>query len=220
MNPWINKVMTAGSGILIQGVLWFIFWIGPAFPFYQADPRWGHNFAMPIVFIIVGLAYHFRKLSSQLVAVFASFLTIPTFLAFWSGIEATLAASILLVITIILYLAERRREVELINPRPRLKAWLKIHFLNFAYIGLAHMALIFFLVRWYNPQPFLNYLPVESRVADWPTAAFDLMLLVLTPIAVMERYVKKVGRIEVSKLGFVWAMLMIIVPLLIIVTQR
>jgi hypothetical protein len=212
--------MTVGSAILIQGVLWLIFWIGPAFHIYQTDPRWAHNFAMSTIFITVGLAYNFRKLSCQFVAVFASFLSIPTFLAFWSGIEATTAAGILLSITIVLYLIDRRRDVELINPKPRLKAWLKIHFLNFAYIGLAHMPLLFFLIRWFNPQPFLSYLPIESRTADLPTDVFNLMLLVLMPFAVMERYVKKMGKIDVSKMGFIWAMLMIIVPLLIIVTQR
>jgi len=220
MNPKLDEFMTTGYGILIQGIAWLVFWvISPAFKLYEADPRWAHNFAMAIVFITVGLTYRFRKLSCQLVAVFASFLTIPTFLAFWSGIEATSMAGTLLIITIILYLIERRRNIELLNPRPRLKAWLRIHFLNFAYIGLAHMPLIFFLVRWYNPQPFLMYLPVESRIADLSTAVFNLMFLLLTPLAAMERYVKKVGRLDVSKLGFFWAMLMMAMPLIIIAMQ-
>lgn len=81
------------------------------------------------------------------------------------------------------------------------------------------MPLIFFLVRWYGPQPFLKYLPVESRIADLSTAAFNSMFLLLTPLAVMERYVKKVGKIDVSKLGFLWAMLMMVVPLIIIAMQ-
>lgn len=219
MSIKIDKVMTAGYGILIQGIMWLLIWVGPAFHLYVEDPRWAHNFTMAIIFIAVGLGYHLRKLSCQVVAVFASFLTIPTFLAFWSGIEATFTAGTLLIIIIALYFIERRRDVELLNPKPRLKAWFKIHFLNFAYIGIAHMPLIFFLVRWYNPQPFLNYLPVENGIADLPTAAFDLMLLALTPLAVMERYIKKVGRVDIAKLGFYWAMLMIMVPLIIIALQ-
>jgi hypothetical protein len=118
-----------------------------------------------------------------------------------------------------MYLIDRRRDVELLNPRPRLKAWLKIHFQNFAYLGLLHMPLIFFLVRWPNPQPFLNYLPVESRIVDLSTIAFNLMLLVLTPLAIMDRYVAKVGKTDVPKLGFVWTMLMIAVPTIIIAIQ-
>jgi hypothetical protein len=216
----VEKFMTAEYGILMQGIAWLIVWtISPAFQLFEADPRWAHNFAMALIFIAVGLAYHGHKLSCQLVAVIASFLTIPTFLAFWSGIEATFAAGILLIMTIGLYLIERRRSVGLLNSRPRLKAWLTIHFLNFAYIGLAHMPLIFFLVRWYNPQPFLQYLPVENGIADLSTAAFNSMFLVLTPLAVMERYVKKIGRMNVAKLGFLWAMLMMVVPLIIIALQ-
>lgn len=212
-----EKFMTAGSGILMQGVFWLVFWLGPAFRLFEADPRWSHNFAMSIIFITIGLAYHFRKISCQVLAVFASFLTIPTFLAFWPGVEATFAASIMLGITILLFLIDSQRGVELVNPNPRLKAWLKIHLLNFAYLGLAHMPFIFFLVRWYNPQPFLNYLPVENRIADLPTAAYNLMLLLFVPLAIMERYVKKIWVIEVSKLGFLWSVLMITVPLFIIV---
>lgn len=118
MDSNLEKVMTAGYGILIQGIAWLVFWtISPAFQLFEADPRWAHDFAMAIVFITVGLGYRFRKRSCQLVAVFASFLTIPTFLAFWSGIEATFAAGTLLIITIILYLIERRRNIELLNPR-------------------------------------------------------------------------------------------------------
>lgn len=211
--------MTAGSGVLIQGVLWLLFWIGPALGLFESDPRWGHNFAMAIIFITIGLAYHFRKISCQVVAVFASFLTIPTFLAFWSGVEATFAASIMLAVTILLYFVDRQRSVELVNPNPRLKAWLKIHLLNFAYLGLAHMSFIFFLVRWYNPQPFLNYLPAENGIADLPTATYNLMLLLFVPLATMERYVKRIWALEVSKVSFIWSLLMIIVPLLIIVLR-
>jgi hypothetical protein len=205
--------MTVGTGILIQGILWLIFWLGPAFGLFEADPRWGHNFTLPIIFITVGLAYNFRKLSCEFIAVFQAFLTVPTLLALWYWTSATYAAIILLIITIILYLVERMRESELVNPRPRLKAWLKIHFLNFAYFGLAHMPLIFFLVRWFNPEPFLPYLPVEHHTS---TSIFNFMLLILTPFAVMERYVKKIGRISVTKIGFIWAMLMIIIPLIAI----
>jgi hypothetical protein len=221
MSAKVDRVMTAGYGILIQGAMWLIFWtLGPAFHLYEADPRWAHNFAIAIVFITVGLAsVHFHKVSCQLVAVFASFLTIPTFLAFWSGIEATFVAGSLLMVTIALYLMERRRDVELLNPRPHLRAWLKIHSMNFAYLGLAHMPLIFFLIRWFNPQPFSNYLPVENRIADLSTASFDLMLFALIPLAAMERYVKKIGRLDVPKLGFIWVMLMIIMPLFVIAIQ-
>lgn len=203
--------MTTRSGLLIQGVLWLVFWLGPAFHLFEADSRWAHNFALALVFITVGSASNFQKISCELVAVIASFLTIPTFLGYISGINATYIAASLLILNLLLYLAERRRKVELLNPAPRLRAWLKIHQLNLAYLGLAHMPLIFFIVRWYNPSAFYAYLPLEHEIS---TSSFNLMLLPLTIFGMMERYVRKIGKLQVSLIGFTWSMLMIVVPLI------
>lgn len=213
------RVFTTGSGFLMQGLLWLVFWMGPAFSLFEADPRWGHNFALPILFIFVGLAYHFRKLSCDLVAVVVSFLTVPIELGLWYWREAAYVAILLLVVMIILFFCEIRSKVELINPKPRLKAWLKIHLLNLAFLGLAHMPLLFFLVRWFYPTPFMNYLPVESGYHDLSTIVFNAMLFVLVPFAVMERYVKRIHRIETSKLAFLWTILMIAAPLIVIAFQ-
>jgi hypothetical protein len=196
-----------------------MFWVGPAFSLYEADPRWGHNFALPILFVLVGLAYYFRKLSCDLVAVVASFLTVPTELAFWYWREAAYVAAFLLVIMIILFLFEKRSKVELINPKPRMKAWLKIHLLNLAILGLAHMPLLFFLVRWFYPTPFMIYLPVENGYRDLSTIVFNAMLFVLVPIAVMQRYVKRIYGIDTSRLAFLWTVLMIAAPLVVIAFQ-
>ena len=120
---------------------------------------------------------------------------------------------------IILFLFEKRSKVELIDPKPRMKAWLKIHLLNLAILGLAHMPLLFFLVRWFYPTPFMNYLPVETGYHDLSTIVFNTMLFVLVPFAVMERYVKRIHGIETSKLAFLWTILMIAAPLVVIAFQ-
>ncbi len=206
-----DKVMTSSNGILIQGITWLIFWIGPAFYLFREDPRWGHNFALPIIFVTVGLAFYFRKISCQLVAVISAFLIVPSMLAFWSWSIATGIAIGLLGIMIILYLAEKGRESELVHPNPRLNAWLKIHLMTFAYIGLAHMSLVFFLVRWFNPEPFSIYLPAEHHIS---TSIFNAMLFILVFLAILERFVRKVGKYQVGKVGFIWAMLMMILPMI------
>jgi hypothetical protein len=209
----LDKLMTSGNGILMLGILWLIFWLGPAFFLFQEDSRWGHNFAIPILFIIVGLAYNINKISCQLTAVVASYLTIPILLAFWRWDTGTYVAIVFLVIFLIFYLTERNRKPELINPNQRLKAWLKIHAMTFAYIGLVHMPLIFFFVRWYNPDPFLDYLPIEHHAS---TTMFNIMLFILTLFAITERFVKRIGNMLVSKMGFTWAVLMVIIPIIII----
>ena len=209
----VSKYMNSGNGILILGVLWLIFWLAPAFFLFQEDPRWGHNFAIPILFIIVGLAYKTNKISCQLIAVIASYITIPTLLAFWPWDTATIISSIFLLVLILFYIVERNRKTELINPNQRLRAWLKIHSMTFAYIGLVHMPLIFFFVRWFNPEPFLDYLPIEHHVS---TSTFNAMLFVLTIFAIMERNIKKIGRFNIPKAGFIWSILMIILPIIAI----
>ncbi len=212
MKLSIEKAMTAGNGILIIGIAWLLFWLGPAFPMFEKDPRWGHNFVLPVVFITIGAAYNLKKLSCQLVAVFASFIvTIPTLLAFWPWNIALMIALMFLGIIAALFLIESGRKTELLDPGPRLKAWLMIHLLNFSYIGIAHMPLIFFLSRWTNPDPFMANLPAEHEIS---TTIFNAMLLVLIPLAAMERYVQRPGRFQVPKVGFIWAMLMIIIPLI------
>ena len=209
----MNKLMTSGTGIFMIGAAWLIFWLGPAFFLFEKDPRWGHNFAIPIVFMTVGLAYHFRTIACDTVAVFSVFIvTIPTLLALWSWETALILAILFFGVVILIYLVERKAG-EIINPGPRLKIWLKIHLLNFSYIGLLHMPLIFFISRWSNPDPFSTYLPAEH---DIPTAVFNAMLFVLIPLAVMERYVQMLGGYAVSKIGFVWSILMIMIPLLVI----
>jgi hypothetical protein len=209
----LDNFMSAGNGFFILGVLWLITWLGPAYILFQGDSRWGHNFAIPILFIIVGLAFNINKNSCQLTAAFASYITIPTFLAFWSWDIATIIAILFFIMFIIFYFVERLRKTELIQPNQRLNIWIKKHAMTFAYIGLVHMSLIFFFVRWFNPGPFSTYLPIEHHVS---TSIFNIMLFVLTIIAIMERFVKKIGKINIPKLGFFWSILMIILPLLAI----
>lgn len=214
LKVYADKNMTAANGIILQGVLWLWFWLGPAFFLFQEDPRWGHNFAIPIIFITVGIAYHVKKISCQLTAFISAFFLVPTLLAFWPWKVATIIASVFLGIFIILYLLERGRETELINPNPRFRLWLRNHMMTFAYLGLVHMSLIYFLVRWQNPDPFLTHLPVEH---DVPTTIFNAMLFILVPLAIMERFVKKIWGFPVTKVGFIWAILMMIIPYLTIV---
>jgi hypothetical protein len=213
LNEEISKYMSMGTGLLILGILWILFWLGPAMPLYEADIRWGHNFVIPILFITVGIAYYSKSLACQFFAVISSFLTVPLFLAMWWYADVLYIALALLAILIILYLLERTGKFKILQPNPRLKAWEKIHFLNFAYIGLAHMPLIFFLLRW-GLQDTSPYLPVEHEMS---TSIFNLMLLVLVPLAAMERYVKKIGNFSVTKIVFVWTILMIIFPMISII---
>lgn len=213
MDEKYEKYLNGGNGYLIIGIIWLIFWLGPAFDLFVENRRWGHNFALPIMFITVGMAYNTKTISCNFIAVIASFLTVPTLLGFWSWSTATKVSIFFLVLFILFFFAERASENELINPNPRFKAWLKRHLLTFAYLGLAHMTLIFFLVRWYNPEPFELFLPPEHHAS---TTVFNIMLLILVTLSIMERFVAKIGRVKIPKAAFVWSIFMIIVPLIVI----
>jgi len=210
LDSRIDRITTIGFGLLLQGILWLISWLRVFFIFFLFDPRWGHNFALAIIFVTVGLAYYFRKTSCRLVAVASAFLIVPTEMAYWSWETATNAAIALFIVMIVPYAIERTRRTELVSPTTRLRAWLKVHLMNFAYLGLAHMPLIFFVGRWPNQERFAEYLPKEFEL---PTIVFNLMLLVLAILGIGERYTSHVGRYRLSTIGFAWSILMIIVPL-------
>ncbi len=209
----LDKIMTVGTGFFLIGAIWLIFWFGPAFFLFEKDQRWGINFVIPIVFMTVGLAYNSRALTCQLAAVFASLIvTIPTLLSLWSWKISLLAANSFFTIVCLLYFADRTIG-EVFHPNQKLKAWLNIHLLIFSYIALLHIPLIFFISKWSNPDLFSNILPDKDYM---PIIIFNAMLFVLIPLAMMERYVKKFAGIDLSKAGFVWSVLMILIPLLVV----
>jgi hypothetical protein len=146
-----------------------------------------------------------------LIAVTSAFFIVPTLLAYWSWGVATMISGSLLGIFLIMYFIEKGRETELIVPNTRLRSWLKIHLLTFAHLGLAHMPLIFYLVRWANPDSFVEFLPLEHEIS---TSIFNAMLIPLVILAILERFVKKIGIFQVAKAGFIWVVLMIVIPLI------
>jgi hypothetical protein len=205
-GPW----MTTGTGIFLLGVAWLLFWLGPAFHLYEADPRWAHNFAFALIFIIVGIAYFRPSLSTGMISLVASFITIPTELAYWSGMVATLMETVLLAAIIVVVAAEWQLKRPLLAAGPKAGFWLKIHLPVLSYIGIAHMPFIFFMVRWVSSAPYLTYLPVEH---EYSTTIFNAMVLILVVFAIAGHYGKEVRGFSIQRAGFYWAVLMLLVPL-------
>ena len=205
-----RRWMTTGTGIFLLGLAWLGFWLGPALPLYQADPRWAHNFAFALIFLTVGIAYLRPSVLTGIGAVIASFITIPTELAFWSGMTATAIEGVLLVLVAVVAAVEWWKKGPLITPGPRAGFWLKTHLPLLSALGLAHIPFIFFLVRWMNGVPYLQYLPIEH---EYSTTIFNAMLLVLVSIAMAEQYLKNVGRVSIPRAGFIWSLVMLLLPL-------
>jgi hypothetical protein len=205
-----GRWMTAGTGIFLLGLAWLIFWLGPAFHLYDADPRWAHNFAFALVFIIVGFASFHPSVATGVISLFASFITIPAELAYWSGTVATLMEIVLLGAIILIVTAEWKLKRPLVVAGPKAGSWLKIHLPVLSYIGIAHMPLIFFMVRWINAAPYLTHLPVEH---EYSTTIFNAMVIILMMFAIAGHYVKEIRGFSLQRAGFYWAVLMLIVPL-------
>ncbi|WP_440949795.1 hypothetical protein [Methanosphaerula subterraneus] len=205
-----RRWMITGTGILLLGAAWLGFWLGPALPLYLAEPRWAHNFAFALIFITVGIASLRPSVLTGTGAVIASFITIPTELAFWSGMTATAIEGVLLVLVVGAATIEWWKKGPLIVPGPRAGFWLKTHLPLLSALGIAHMPFIFFLSRWVNGVPYLQYLPIEH---EYSTTIFNAMLLVLVGIAIIEQYAKNVGRFSIQRAGFFWSVLMLLIPL-------
>jgi hypothetical protein len=74
---------------------------------------------------------------------------------------------------------------------------------------LAHLALIYFLVR----------LPGGTYETDLVTIVYDAALIPLATLALLESSVKKLGAIPVPRLSFFWGMGTIIASLILLIDQ-
>jgi hypothetical protein len=193
-----------------MGLLWLYLWIFQWYDAYVYDPRWGHNYLEAAAFLIVGLAYFNRRLVSDLIALVAATLIVPVSLELLPHSATAIAGLVLIALTVLDMLVERRREADLGQPSNRRYAfWLKGHVLRFAYVMLAHLALIYFLVR----------LPGGTYEDDLVTKVFDGALILVAILGLLDGAVKRLGRISVAHLGFVAGMATIIASLVILIGQ-
>ncbi|MFC1956187.1 hypothetical protein ACFLWZ_06720 [Chloroflexota bacterium] len=172
MNKWtplfVEKYLNGGTALVVMGILWLYLWVFPWYSNYIAEPHWGHNYSEAIAFLAIGLAYYHRRVLTFILAFLTTVLVIPASLELGSPVINIFTAAILLVLMIIDMIAERGRQRDLLQPSSApLTFWLKRHLPRFSYIMLAHMALIYFLVRW----------PSATWERDWTTRIFDGILL-------------------------------------------
>ncbi len=208
------KAENIGTGLILTGLFWLYFWIFQWFPYFLEDPRWAHNFAYPIVLITVGLAYHGKKLSTDIVAVISSFMIIPTETGVISGLSATYLVSALLVILLVLLIVERNRTEELLFLQHRWRRWIKQHMIIFAFLFLMHMAFIYWFSRAFFGEPAPMNLPSEPPFdpIHWSTASFNILVLPLGVIGMAERFRGTLRRTVTSKrLGYWWTLIIIII---------
>jgi len=206
----VTKYVNVGTPLVLMGALWLYLWVFWWYGAYVAEPHWGHNYLEAAAFLIVGLAYYNRRLVSDLIALTATTLIVPVSLELLPHWATAITGGVLIVLTVIDMIVERKREADLLQPaNRRFSFWLKGHLLRFAFVMLAHLALIYFLVR----------LPAGTYETDLVTKVFDAALIPIALLGLLDGAVKKLGSVSVSQLGFFAGMASLIASLAILIGQ-
>jgi len=205
-----RRALNIGTPLVLMGAMWLYLWVGPWYEAYVHEPHWGHNYAEALAFLAVGLAYFNRRLVSDLLALLAATLIVPTSLELWPHPASAITNGVLVTLIVLDAVVERGREQDLGQPAGRrLHFWLKGHLLRFALVMLGHLPLIYFVVR----------LPQGTYETDLVTKVYDGMVVPFILLALMEGPVQKLGRLSIAKLGFLWGMLTMIVSLALLFHQ-
>ncbi len=205
--------MDTGAGLILTGLFWLFLWLIPFLPAFIDDPRWGHNFAYPLILITIGVAYKGKKMSSDLLAAISAFMIAPTETGMISGIQSTTIVAILLIAVLISLLIEKGREQELLFFQHRWRRWLKKHLITFAFLFLLHMPFIYWFTRVLFGEPAEVNLPPEPpfEPMHWGTAFYNIFVIPFGLIGMGERLRGRLRRkIYFSKLGYWWSLMIII----------
>lgn len=204
------KYINGGSVLIWMGALWLYLWLFPWYESYVNNPDWGHNYSEAGAFLILGIAYYNRRIVSDILAFISTLLIIPASLELIPHFITAITSGILLVLVIADVVIERKRDQDLFIPSDRQKAfWLKKHIPRFSYIMLAHIALIYFLVR----------LPLGTYETELVTKVFDGMLFPLMLLLTLEDMPNFFKSDRTKYTGFFWGMLVVIVSLAILAVQ-
>lgn len=214
MSKWsglfVEKYLNGGTALVLMGTQWLYLW---AFPWYQSyinNPYWGHNYAEAIAFLAMGVAYFNRRLLSYVLAFLATLLVIPASLELVPHSMTAITGALLLLLIVLDILIERKRQHDLGQPSNRqLTFWLKKHLPRFSYLMLAHIALVYFLVR----------LPAGTYETDLVTIVFDGMLFPFVVLLMLEDMTGIANGAHARYLGFFWGMATILISLAILSNQ-
>ena len=185
-----------GLGLIILGAAYLIWWL--VFIEYAImDHRWAHNFAYAIIIFNVGLAWYHESPVSRTIAFIQSSMLPVTGSGSFNTVICTIICACIFAIWAIVVLLEKNRDTFFLDDKlsRRGKNWVNLHTMILAWILIAHMGLMFFIVRLpleanlysYGPRAgYLINLPPESY--EFATWVFDIGLFILCIVLIKEQY--------------------------------
>ena len=191
-----NKLVGPGLGLIIMGcayLVWWLFFIEDAI----IDPRRTHNIAYALIILNVGLAWYHKTPLSRILAMIQSIMLPITASGSFNTVICTNISSIILGLWVTVVLSEMIKGKKFFEEKlsKREKNWLNLHTLIIAWILIAHMGLMFFIVRlpiesqlygYGESAGYLMNLPPESyELATW---AFNIGLFILISVILWEQY--------------------------------
>jgi hypothetical protein len=204
-----GKCINGGFPLLLMGILWLGLWLFAWYSDFLKDPHWGHNYAESTAFLAVGLAYFNRRYLSDIFALLAAAMIIPTALELLPVNATAIISAILTALIIIDIVAERKRGKDLLQPgEAKVADWLKRYLPCIAYILLASLALTYFLIR----------VPLGTWETDPDTVVFDALLLPYVALLLIEKLVDG-SRMWPKLLAFLAGMLIMVILLIMLADQ-
>jgi len=188
-----------GMGLTIMGFAYVLWWFaGPwAWESILMDPRWIHNWAYALIIFNVGLAWYHKSPLSRTLAMIQSFMLPITASGSFNTTICTLITAIFFIFWFIIVIIEKRKKITFFEGKltERGKLWLNMHTIIIAWILIAHMGLMFFVVRFplefplyqiSNHAGFLANIPPEGL--EFATWTFDIGLFVFLIVVLWEQY--------------------------------
>ena len=205
-----EKLLNGGTALVLIGALWLYLWVFPWYISYRSDPHWGHNYAEALAFLAVGIAYFNRRLLSYIFAFITAIIIIPTALELLPHYITAITNASLLILIILDTVFERKFQYDLFHPsNKQLGFWLKKHVPRFSYIMLAHMALLYYLVR----------LPMGTYETDLVTKVYNGMLFPFIILLLLEDMPGIFNGTFAKYSSYFWGLAAMIVSLVLLSNQ-
>ncbi|MFX1325099.1 MAG: hypothetical protein ACFE8N_09080 [Promethearchaeota archaeon] len=193
-----NRYIGPGLGLVILGLVYFIWYIMPfSFEYLAKKPLGIHNWGYSIIFLTVGLAWYQKTPVARGIALIqASLLPILSSGSFNSFIIVVLSFGILVVFGIVVFI-ERKQEKPFFQERLQKRTWnwLNLHLLIIAWFAIMHIGIVFLVVRapleidllriGPNAGWLQNYTPELHEISTW---AFDLAIIGWGVVALYEQF--------------------------------